>query len=324
MLIGDLGEGHKSFKYLPIWLWFDPGFWSVMCPSIQIAQMNKPGYIYHSNLRDVYYLVPWFIMRYHVTTLRWPSPSAVGTYHGVLTVEPNSFNLKAGSPSIHADIAQIFRFIRFGDRWNSASVIFSKPTIICARFPRNPVSIPMTFLSISTHFDLATIPRFCCLCQCMSLIPLTFLNVSIFWKLFSLGSLHRCQWKNPNFCCQPTQKNLLRYPHLGQAQTKVAKVAKVAVCTSAHQTVLRKLAPSNLLWVDGSKIRRRQILKLPLWSLGETRTASTFSWLVVNGADLGFLLHRALKANVECSLLCLFGWFFWDNKSLNYSNYTSI
>ena len=124
-------------------------------------------------------------------------------------------------------------------------MIFSKPTIICARFPRNPVSIPMTCLSISIHFDLVTIPRFCCLCQCMSLIPLTFLNVSIFWKLFSLGCLHRCQWKNPNFCCQPTQKNLLRYPHLGQAQTKVAKVAKVAVCTSAHQTVLRKLAPSN-------------------------------------------------------------------------------
>ena len=80
----------------------------------------------------------------------------------------------------------------------------------------------------------------------MSLIPLTFLmNVSIFKKLLSLGCLHRCQWKNPNFCRQPTQKTLLSYPHLGQAQTKVAKVAKVAVCTSAHQTVLRKLAPSN-------------------------------------------------------------------------------
>lgn len=190
------GRGVQVVQILEkIWLWFDPGFWSVMCPSIQIAQLNKPGYIYHSNLRGLSYLVPWFIMRDHVPTLRWPSNSSYLPWsskswkkldHQAFTrISPQSFD---------SSVSEIGEAGECDFFWNRP---FSVPDTqgIWYQFPS---AEQMTSLSISAHFDLVTIPRFGCLCQCMSLIPLPFLNVSIFRKLLSLGCLHRCQWKNPN------------------------------------------------------------------------------------------------------------------------------
>lgn len=75
-----------------------------------------------------------------------------------------------------------------------AGVFSFKPTIICARPKESSINsqvLQMTSLSISTHFDLVTIPRFVVYVNVMSLIPLTFFRrFQFLGNFFSLGCLY--------------------------------------------------------------------------------------------------------------------------------------